>query len=264
MKWISLTLALFAAGLFLALEKSTAAVLQSELEQRRQEHAELERQRRARERLFALQPTVDELERLQRAVAERAERRRAIEAAEREHREAQVPGLSVGEWLPQTQWQDRGRGTPMATVQTMLWAAFGGDTQRLGNMLHFDESARAKLEQTYAALPASARTTYASPEQLMAAFTAKAIPLGEAQLVWQQQSGPDEAVAFVWVKNPAPTSPRENPEKTVPDPKAPPRLPANPKRSQALLTLRRMDEGWRVVVPAHAVDKLAKELGGPK
>jgi hypothetical protein len=210
--------------------------------------------------LLALQPTTGELEQLQRAAAARAERQRAIEAAERERREPQT-SLPIGEWLPSTQWQDRGRRTPGTTVETLLWAAAGGDTARLQGMLQLDESARAKLEQTYAALPASARATFASPEQLVAAFTAKAIPPGNAQIVWQQQNGPDDAAALVWVSNPAPPLSAAAPDKPGTDPKAPPMLPASAKSTQALLEMRRSPEGWRVVVPIHAVEKLAKELG---
>ena len=262
MKWVLFSLASLAASVFLAREKATTAVLQTDLEQRRLARAELEAQRRERARLLTLQPTSDELAQLHRAVAEQAERRRAIESAARERHE--TLGLPIGEWIPQTQWRDHGQLTPEATVQTMLWAATGGDTARLGAMLLFDESGRAKLERLYAGLPAHARAMYASGEQLLAAFTAKAIPLGDAQLVWQQQSGPDDAVACVWVNNPAPTLPLETPGKSEPDPKAPPMLPASAKRSQALLTMRRFDDGWRVLVPARAVDKVAQELAGSK
>jgi hypothetical protein len=48
------------------------------------------------------------------------------------------------------------------------------------------------------------------------------------------------------------------------DEKTPPTLPTNSKRSQALLTLRRFDDGWRVLVPVHAVDKLGRDLGAGK
>jgi hypothetical protein len=263
MKWIFFIVALAAAGVLLAREKLTAAILQADLERHRLERTELEAQRREHARLLALQPTADEIAQLQRAATDRSERRRAIAIAERESREAEARGLPVGEWLPPTQWQDRGQNTPAATVQTILWAATGGDTARLATMLYFDESVRAKLGQVYAALPAHVRATYAGPEQLMAAFTAKAIPVGDAQVIWQQQSGPDDAVACIWINNSAPTLSLETPETSVTD-KTPPKLPATAKRSQALLTMRRSNEGWRVIVPVHAVDKLARELAGGK
>ena len=98
----------------------------------------------------------------------------------------------------------------------------------------------------------------------MAAFTAKAIPMGDAQLVWQQQSGPDEAAACVWINNPAPISSVEIAEAPGPADKAPPMQPANPNRSEALIAMRRFDDGWRLIVPEYAIDRLARELAAGK
>lgn len=264
MKWIFLSLAAAAAVVFLIREKSTAAVLQAELAQHRVERAQLETLRREHARLLALRPKADELAQLQRALSEQAERRRAIADAERAAREAPAAGFPTGEWIAPTDWQERGQHTPLATVQTALSAAFGGDVARLERTFHFDEAARAKLAQIFASLPASARGAYVSPERLMAAFTARAIPVGDAQIVWQQQSGPDDAVAFVWVRNPNPAARLETPEKPAPNSKTPPMLPPDPKHSSALLALRRFDDGWRVLVPAQAVDRLAREFARPQ
>lgn len=263
MKWILLGLAFVAAGLFLGLEKSRAAVLQLELARERAARRELAVQQEEHARLRALQPSAVALAELQHAVEERAERQRAIDAG-RAARAAEAPNLPLGEWLPPTVWQDRGRSTPAAAVETMLWAAMGGDTGRLQSLFHFDESTRAKLEQFFSALPASTRATYAAPEQLVAAFTARGIPMGEAQIVWQQQSGPDEAVACVWVTNPPGPVPTSALENRSGDAKTPPMLPSNVKRSQALLLLHRHDDGWRVIVPGTAIDRLAAELKGGK
>jgi len=40
-----------------------------------------------------------------------------------------------------------------------------------------------------------------------------------------------------------------------------PPLPENGTSSSAYLTLRRSPDGWRLVVPPSAVEKIAKELG---
>jgi hypothetical protein len=264
MKWIFFSLAVVGAGVFLAHERSVAAVLQAELAQLQSERAELDAQRREHAHLLAQQPTAEELAQLQHAVAERAERQRAVELAARQRHEASALCLPVGEWVPQAQWLDRGQGSPGATTQTLLWAAFGGDVTRLESLLLFDAPVRAQLEKLFAGLPASARGAYAGPGQLMAAFTAKAIPMGDVQVVWQEQSGPDDAVACLWINHPAPDAVNEPAAKPVNGSKVPPTQPANPKRSQALLTLRRTDEGWRVLVPLHAVDRLAREVAGGK
>ena len=261
MKWVFLCVTLGATSVFLALEKSAGTALRAELQYARLQRAELEAQQRESTRLLALQPTPEERSQLQNAVAARADRQRALEAAEHERREAQR--LAVGEWFPQTQWLNRGQSTPKAAVETMLWASAGGDTEKLAGLLHLDENARAKLDQVFARLPAQARATYASSDQLLAAFTAKSIPLGDTQIVWQQQSEQDAVVCF-WINQPVAPSPSEVPEKPATDQKVPPMLPANPKRSQGLLALRRVDDGWRIVVPTFAIDKLARDLGAGK
>jgi hypothetical protein len=261
MKWVFLFLMLAAASVFLALEKAAGTVLRAESEHAHLQRAELDALRRQRSRLLALQPTSDEHSQLQSAVAFRAERQRAIENAEHERREARR--FPVGEWIPETQWVDCGQSTPRAAVQTMLWASAGGDTGRLASLLHVDEDTRAKLDEVFATLPAHARATYASAEQLLAAFTAKSIPPGDTQIVWQQQSEENAVVCF-WIKNPAASLSIEAPEKPASDPKVPPMLPPNPKRSQALLALRRFDHGWRIIVPSFAIDGLARELGASK
>ena len=261
MKWVFLFLTLAAASVFLALEKGAGAVLRAEMEHAHVQRAEVEVLQRERSRLLALQPASEERARLQSAVAVRAERQRAIESAAHLHREARR--FPVGEWVPVTQWADCGQSTPRAAVQTMLWASAGGDTGRLASLLHLDEDTRAKLDEVFATLPAHARATYASAEQLLAAFTAKSIPPGDTQIVWQQQSEEDAVVCF-WINKSAASSSIEAPEKPATDSKAPPRLPPNPKRSQALLALRRFDHGWRIVVPSFAIDRLARELGASK
>jgi hypothetical protein len=261
MKWVFLILTLGAASMFLALEKGASTVLRAELEHAHLQRAELEALQRERSRLLALQPTSDDRFQLQSALALRAERQRAIETAEHERREAQR--FVIGEWVPAMQWADCGQSTPRAAVQTMLWASAGGDTGRLASLLHLDEGTRAKLDQVFATLPAHARATYATAEQLLGAFTAKSIPPGDTQIVWQQQSDHD-AVACFWIKNPAASPATEVPEKGASDSKAPPMLPPDPKRSQALLALRHFDHGWRIIVPGFAIDRLARELGASK
>jgi hypothetical protein len=144
----------------------------------------------------------------------------------------------------------------------MLWAAAGGDVAKLQAMFQINEADRAKLAEIFSQLPEMSRAEYATPEQLLAAFTAKAMPIGNAQLVWFHQHDADQASACVWLSNPeGSTSPVSAPT-TPADPKAPPQLPLSNKRSQAFLLLQRADDGWRVVVPTQAINKLTRELSG--
>jgi len=186
--------------------------------------------------------------------------------------------MIVGDWLPPGALKNRGQGTATATVETALWAAAGGDVEALKNLLQLDEPVRARAGAMLARLPDAMRATYASPEHLVAAFTTKAIPLGDAQLVWQHQLTPDEAVACVFMKNPdaslatdaAAPLPIESREEALqrasrPRPeKTPPMAPPNQKTIATYLSLRRTDEGWRLVVPMSAVVKMEKEVGGLK
>jgi len=259
MKWIILGLALAIGGGVLAVEKSRAKLLQLELSEQRALRQEWERQQIEHTRLLSLKPSI--AERADRATEVQATRQPAIEANTPQSHDVETSNLPVGELLPSTYWRDCGQQTSAATVQTMLWAAMGGDTGRLAGLFHLDDATRQKLQQLYATLPTATRATYPVPEHMLAAFTAKAIPVGAAQIVWFQHSAPDEAVSCIWVSNPMPSATAETANV---DRNAPPRQPENPKRSQALLTLRRFADGWRVVVPVAAVDRLAGGLGRGK
>lgn len=164
-------------------------------------------------------------------------------------------------------------------METALWAAAGGDIATLKDLLQLDGAVRAKAEEILARLPISSRAAYASAENLIAAFTTKSIPLGDAQLVWQHQPGPDEAVACVFLRNPdpslaaAPPRPSEIPEsreeaiqraRLRAANKIPPMAPPNHREMAAYLSLSHSDDGWRLVVPLSAVEKIAKELGMTK
>ena len=148
-------------------------------------------------------------------------------------------------------------------METALRAAAGGDVASLKNLLQLDDAVPVRAGEVLAQLPEAARVFYASPEHLIAAFTTKAIPLGDAQLVWQHQSGPDDAVACVFVKNTDPGAIVLSPANSGPPEKIPPMAAPSNQTKLAYLSLRRIDDSWRVVVPLSAVEKIAKELGRP-
>jgi len=262
MKTILFILAALAVAVMWTVEKTATASLLLQIGAQRQENSERESLRRERERLRTLQPDAAELTRLQRDAAGRVRHQRETNAREETAAHAPPAMLTVGEWLPPGAWKNRGCATPTATVESMLWAAAGGDMAKLQDLLQFDDATRAKAGQIFAQLPGDSRTLFTSPEHLIAAFTAKSIPMGDAQLVWQHQRGPDDAVACVWITNPDTGGLPESSPPPRTDPNAPPMQPPNRKRSEAILTLHRTDAGWRVIVPARAVNSLAKELSG--
>ena len=195
-----------------------------------------------------------------------AQPRQPVAVEEKSKRQWMAPTLTVGEWLPISAWRNRGQATAAATVETALWAAAGGDIETLKDVLQLDEPVRAKADAVVAHLPEMSRAMYPSAEHLIAAFTTKSIPLGDAQLVWQHQPGPDDAVACVFVKNSeanltsASTTPLPD---AIPN-KVPPMAQPNNKTIATYLSLRRTEDRWRLVVPMTAVEKIAKELAGAK
>ena len=261
-------------------EKSAAARLAVQIEAHHGRQREIAELQHKRDRLRALQPSDDELKKLRRAAAECARLRRAVPA---------TPSsvLPLGEWSIAREWQDRGNATPHAAIESTLWAAAGGDVSALKNLLALSDAAREKADALLARLPVSTRDRYATAEDLIAEFTIKSIPLGEAQLVWFNQIGEDDATACLFLQNPPKAGESidlEAPRPEAPEPptreealraaaqlkaqraassdREPPRAPENQNSSETYLSLRRQVDGWRLIVPPSAVDKIAKELQG--
>lgn len=266
MKTTLLLLLLAVVGATWWIERMTAARLAFEIEAARTERSELDAALRDRERLRAQLADEGERARLHRASAPRPP---MPAAPDREEAAGVVPAsnLTLGEWRQSREWGNRGQTTPHAAIETMLWAAAGGDIASLKNLLSLADATRAKADQLFARLPASERERYASPEDLIAAFTIKAIPIGEAQLVWLNIADPDNAAAGVYLKNPpgeigaADFATKTATAKDDPLELRPPQLASDDTSSVAYLLLHREGDAWRFVVPPSAIDKIAKDLG---
>lgn len=177
-----------------------------------------------------------------------------------------LPALAIAQWIGAESWQNRGRATPRATLETALWAAAGGDLAAFKTTLALEPVVREEAAGLLARLSEESRRLYATPEDLLAAFTIKNIPVGAAQLVWYRESSPDEAIVGLFLKNPptaAGTADLSRPDEAGAGPAnlRPPQLPANANISTVYLTLRRSDDGWHLVVPKNAVNAIARELG---
>jgi hypothetical protein len=94
--------------------------------------------------------------------------------------------LRPGTWTPTTAWKNQGQATPEAAVETMLWAAAGGDLSALKNTLALAPDTQSKAADLLASLPSGISETYASPEDLMALLVAGNVPLDSAQVVAKQ------------------------------------------------------------------------------
>ena len=250
MKTALLAFTCIGVAAFWFVEKNTGANLSAQLDTVLQERRGLTALVREQQRLHGLQHEPQDV-RLTEGSATRGERNNA------ESTSARTPDAMVlGEWAPSSAWTNRGCSTAANSIETMMWAAAGGDVENLRRVLDLDDATTIKLDQLLATLPLATRTLYPTPKHLVAAFTAKAIPLGDAQLVWQQQLGPDDAVACVWSKNAI--ADQTGPGEKNTEPNSP--LGSNYKTESVFLTLRRTSEGWQIVVPPRAVDSLAKDL----
>jgi hypothetical protein len=258
-----LTLVLLVAGAIIGtgwLEgRATAARLQDEHAELRRRHSELLRLQADHERL---RRTL--LEAMQRASLREAEVARASPPAPVEEPPIVASaGLVPGEWAASRTWANRGQVTAPAAVETALWAAAGGDVSSLVGLLELDEGTRKKAADLLAKLPIEARSTFGSPEQLIAIATMKNIPVTEAQVTWFNEVDADHAVVGLLLgdaeDDPAAESSRSPIAGGV---EAPPALAEGQASKLAYLTLRRGDSGgWRLVVPASAVDRIAREFG---
>ncbi len=260
MKILMLVLAVATVGAIWDHERDASARLQVQIDTQRQantEHETLERDR-ARLQQEAAQRIRSERERAARAPLDSG-RAAAAESSSREFK-----ALIVGEWLSPAAWTNRGQATPTDMIETTLWAAAGGDTATLQQLLLVEGAVRAKAEALLKQLSASAGARYSSPEQLIAAFTTGSIPLGQAQVVWQHQPSDEEAFACVFMKNPDNSTGATIPPPTPRGPNEAPSGAANTGTRATYLSLRRTDQGWRLVVPDYAVEKIARELGRSK
>jgi hypothetical protein len=237
--WLLATLiALACGGLWLqhesilaaAMERDAVAVAAADLARARAEHQRLQTAQVAPEQLAALRADHaavtrlrDELETLRR------------EADQRPPEPAPAPPPKK---ISAAEWKNAGRATPTAAVETVLWAAAGGDIDALAKAVVFDAKVRPSVDAFFAALPPALREQYGTPERLVAFFTAKDIPLGAMTIVGQKPVGTDGAQVALLLEGTDGATPRK-----------------------AVLSLQRDDEGWRLRVPPAAVQNYANILG---
>jgi len=231
----------------------------------RQLQAQLDSLREQRRELLALQ---SERARLHGSIA-------ALDAAMAEHEHPlETPEIAkpipapapfaLGEWMPCAGWSNIGQSTPRAALETALWAAAGGDVIAMQSLLEMDPAAQSKAEKLLDQLSPAARSTYVTPEALIASVTMRNIPLTEAQVAWYHESDRDHAAIGVLFANPERS--REAVAKIAAGKQdnSPPTLSDNRTTKMALLALRRSSSGWRLVVPVSAVDRIAAEIGVSK
>lgn len=227
----TLALALSAAlGIYWGMERHTSAQLQARLDATKDLQNEIDRLRQERDRLVRLQPTAEELEHL------RSEGMQPGQGAQGTDKQANVGAISLrpGIWAPATAWKNQGRATPEAAVETMLWAAAGGNVGALKDILVLGPETRSKAVEILASLPNTPHQDFASPEELVAVVVAGNVPLDSAQVVARQQSQDDQVTEYLRLKD------------------------SSGRTRQVYLSMQKAPDGWQLMVPRSAVDQIER------
>lgn len=257
---------LFLSTAFLALaivaalwfrERSTTRELASQLSASNAQHRDLLALESQRDRLRAQLPGADELATLQASLAERDRLARELAAREAISKSST---LALGQPKSWRNWENQGHATPRAALETVLWAAAGGDTHAFEAMIELDPATREKAAKLLSRLSTETRRIYPSPEALIASVSMKNIPLADAQLSWFHETDADHAYAALLLRDPDRTSTPSIAPTAGPGDNAPPQLPDTRTNKLTFLSLHRTESGWRLTVPESAIDRIAREL----
>jgi hypothetical protein len=246
-RWCAIGALVAGAIWLLVAQRTTGEALRSEIVRLSEEQRERTRLLAENRRLRAAQVTAAEMETLRADRGEVARLRGEIEKLRRsaDAKESAVAKAAPKEYVPSifdgpmppSMWKNAGAATPGAALETVLWAAAGGDTEALAaRLVFFDVRVRAKAEVLLAGLPEATRAQYGSPEQLLAALTAKDVPLRNATIYDTKTEYDGERIVIA-------------------------QLSDGEKRSTGVrFMLRKEGEEWRLVVPQSAVENYAAAL----
>ena len=219
-----------ALGIYWAVERHTTVQLQQQLATIKDRGEEIARLHTEHDRLIDLRQAEIGL-----GAVHDVGRQRAPDP----DRNSNDQGISLrpGTWTPAAAWKNQGQATPEAAVETMLWAAAGGDLSALKNTLALAPDTRSKAADLLASLPPAASQTYASPDDLMALLVAGNVPLDSAQVVAKQINQDGQVIEYLRLKD------------------------SDGRTRQVFLTLQKLSDSWRLTVPAFALDPIAQANG---
>lgn len=170
------------------------------------------------------------------ALEQSAQRRRAEIVAASVRRIADAAGESTRDptqgMMKLEYFQNVGRATPAAALQTLAWAALKGEETLLTGGLALDDKARARASELAAKLPEAARAQ-AMPEKLGALWFMNAVLEVPAIHIFGQTAIDDDHVVL---------------------------LVRGGIGDQEKLTLVRAPGGWQIVVPARGMEVLQKKV----
>ncbi len=222
----------------LAVQRLTNVALQREVVRLRESNRELVQPLAENRRLKALQISDSQRKTLSADQAE-VERLRAEVANIYATIQARMTSRLVSQALTARGWRNIGTATPGAAVETILWAAAGGDVDLLTELMDYSPEARAEAEGLYADLPEAVRAKYASPEQLIASLTAKDVPLTAVNFTGGNGNGEKMSVQIHFFND-----------------------DGAPTLNEISLSMVRSPGGWRLMVPPSAVVKYRAMLKG--
>lgn len=233
-------------GLGMAWQRLQRQPMQAEIEVLRDQQQEIGRLQAQRAKLIAAQVPEAEMQRLRNDRVAIARMRREVESlrAKAELKSREVAGqpaerFGMGVEMPAAEWRNAGGATAAAALETVLWAAAGGEVEAFAKRIRFDAAARTAAVELLQSLPPTERARHSSPEALMAFLSIKDVPIGTATVTtW---SGRPEVLQSASVTL------------TAPGEKA---------RRVSLVFVRDGDE-WKMRATDTAVAKYAAALRGP-
>jgi hypothetical protein len=235
--WLFAAVALFALAIAIAKNQRTAELQRVALGRAQTEKLKLAALLAENSRLESARPTEAERNRLLGMHAE-AESLRAHLAELRD----KAPEGNNGESraILAKDWVYAGRMTPKATIESVLWAASHGDTDRLAELLGFAPELRPKAEDMFSKLPATAQQEYGTPERVIATLVAGSFPKDPqaSQVLVDRQYGEQDAAIVMSVTH------------------------SDGESRMNQFRLHNAADGWNLLVPANVMLDFEKTLLG--
>jgi len=134
-----------------------------------------------------------------------------------------------------------GRQNPNAALETLLWAAAGGEVEAVADGIEFSPTGRERADQMFAQLSDDTRAKYGTPEKLLALMIAQnAATLTGMQVLGQREMDqPDQVGMRIRFGN-----------------------DQGQTKEDSFLLHRGTDGTWRLMVSENTVDKFSKQMLG--
>ncbi len=241
--WIGIV-GILCSGAFLLLRQHERRLeLNREIVALRQQNDHVAQLQQAHQQLTAAEPPAAELERLRADHAAISRLRAEIDGLNARitaaQQESATERFEVGSKVPAADWKNAGNATSRATLETILWAAAGGDITTFAQHLLVPEGpARQQAITLLESLPAALRAQYGTPERLVAFLAVKDVPFGAAEVIaWDAIQAPPSTVQ-VQVQLSA----------------------GDGVTKDLLLRFSPQGAGWKLVVPGTAIGRYSRML----